>query len=109
LISRKIPNPSNIISELKLLSSIFDWGEFIYDSLGANHLLEVSKFGLASLVRETTGKFLDRAVANLIGGALDHPRYDETGHRVWRIDNYRRLEQNMPIVTRFFVALNNVV
>jgi len=38
-------------------------------SLGANHLLEVSKFGLASLVHQSTGKFLDRIVAA-------HPRID---------------------------------
>src|SRR6266567_1943083 len=40
LLSRKMPNPSLIISDLKLLSALFELGEFTYDSLGANHLLE---------------------------------------------------------------------
>lgn len=109
LISQNIPDPARIISELEILSSMLSWGDFLYDSLGANHLLEVSKFGLASLVRETTGKFLDSTVANLIGAALDHHRYDETGHRVWRIDNYQRLQQNAPVVTRILTALNALV
>jgi hypothetical protein len=108
LISQNLPNPAKISVELKMLSSMLSWGAFLYDSLGANHLLEVSKFGLASLVRETTGKFLDRSVANLVGAALDNHRYDETGHRVWRINNYERLQQNVPIVTRVFIALNAV-
>lgn len=109
LASKKFPNPSKIISELKMLSSIFDWGEIIYSCLGANHFLEVSKFGLASLVHETTGKFLDRAVGNLIGAALDHNGYDETAYRVWRVNNYARLRETVPIVTRALLALNSVV
>jgi hypothetical protein len=60
LVSQKMPNPSLITSDLKLLSALFELGEFTYDSLGANHLLEVSKFALASLVHETTGQYLDR-------------------------------------------------
>jgi hypothetical protein len=109
LISDRIPNPSRIASELKFLASIFDWGEFIYDSLGANHLEEVSKFGLASLVYEKTGMFLDRAVGNLIWAALGRHGYDETRHRVWRIDNYERLQQNVPMVTQALTALNAVL
>jgi len=108
LISRGIPNPSKIACELELLSSMLSWGQFIYDSLGANHLLEVSKFGLASLVHETTGRFLDREVSYLVCVALDDYNYDETRHRVWRNDNYQRLQQHVPIVTHLLVALNSV-
>jgi hypothetical protein len=108
LASQEMPNPAKIISELKLLSSMLSWGDFLYDSLGANHLMEVSKFGLASLVHEITGMFLDGAVANLIGAALDR-RFDKTAHRVWRINNYERLQQNMPIMTRVLIALNVLV
>jgi hypothetical protein len=109
LVSQEIPNPRKVSAELRLLSSILELGEFVYDSLGANHLQEVSKFALASLVHETSGKFLDRSVANLIAAALGHSRYDETGHRVWRINNYQRLRECVPIVTRFLFALNTVV
>lgn len=110
LVSDRIPNPSRIASELKLFASILDWGEFIYDSLGANHLEEVSKFGLASLVYERTGKFLDRAVGNLVWAALGRRRgYDETRHRVWRVNNYKRLQQNVPVLTQLLIALNAVV
>jgi|SRR5580704_582689 hypothetical protein len=109
LISQNMPDPARIASELKLLSSMISWGEFLYDSLGANHLQEVSKFGLASLVHETTGNFLDGAVGKLIATALDHHQFDETGYRVWRINNYERLQQNVPIVTKVLIALNFVV
>lgn len=105
-----IPNPRKIVAELRLLSSLFSWGEFVYDSLGANHLLEVSKFGLASLVRETTGNFLDREVGKLVNAALKRHDYDydETAYRVWRNTNYVRLTNSMPIVTRVFIALNSL-
>ena len=105
-----VPNPLKIIAELKLLSSIFSWSEFVYDSLGANHLLEVSKFALASLVHEMTGTFLDREVGKLINAALNRPEYDydETLYRVWRNDNYSRLQERVPIVSRIFIALNSV-
>jgi hypothetical protein len=94
---------------LKLLSAIFELGEFTYESLGVNHLLEVSKFALASLVRETTGRYLDRLVSNLISAALNDYDYDENRHRIWRIDNYERLQQSVPIVTGILVALNTVI
>jgi hypothetical protein len=109
LVAQKIPNPSRIIAELKFLSSMLSWGEFIYDSLGANHLLEVSKFALASLVHDATGRFLDREVSYLICVALNDYNYDENRHRVWRINNYDRLQQKVPIVTRILIALNTVV
>jgi hypothetical protein len=108
LMWKEVPNPSIIASELELLSSMVSWGHTIYDFLGANHLLEVSKFALSSLVRETTGMYLDREVSNLISAALDDCDYDETRHRVWRADNYKRLQQNVPIVTRILIALNSV-
>jgi hypothetical protein len=107
LIWQEIPNPSIIASELELLSSMLGWGHIVYDFLGANHLLEVSKFALSSLVRETTGMFLDREVSNLICAALDTGDYDESRHRVWRADNYKRLQQNVPVVTRILIALNS--
>jgi hypothetical protein len=109
LVFRHIPDPSKIACELEFLSSSLSWGQFVYDSLGANHLLEVTKFGLASLVHEITGKFLDREVSYLICVALGDDGYDETRHRVWRIANYQRLQRNVPIVTRLLLALNSTV
>jgi hypothetical protein len=106
---QEIPNPSIIASELELLSSMLSWGHLIYDFLGANHLLEVSKFALSSLVHEKTGRYLDREVSNLICAALDDCDYDETRHRVWRADNYKRLQQSVPVATRILVALNSAV
>jgi hypothetical protein len=105
----KIPNPTKLISELKFFSSIFNWGEWLYEFLGVNSLFEVSRFALASLVFEITGKFLDREVSNLVGASLGDYDYDENRHRVWRISNYERLQRNAPIATRLLVALNTVV
>jgi hypothetical protein len=108
LVYKLIPNPAKIAVELELLCSILNWGVLLYESLGVNHFLEASKFGLASLVREKTGMFLDREVSNLISMALGNYNYDETRHRVWRIDNYERLQRNAPIVTRSLLALNSL-
>lgn len=101
--------PAEIISGLKFLVSMQHWGEWLYEFLGANSLLEVSKFALASLVYEKTGKFLDREVSSLTGAALGNYDYDETGHRVWRIQNYKRLQQSVLFSSRFLCALNEVV
>jgi hypothetical protein len=105
----KVPNPTKLISELRLLSSMFTWGEWLYEFLGANSLFEISRFALASLVFEVSGKFLDREVSNLVGASLRDYDYDENRHRVWRISNYERLQRNVPIATRVLVALNTVV
>ncbi len=105
----KFPSPAKTISDLKFLSSSLGWGEWLYEFLGANSLFEVSKFALASLVREVTGKFHDREVSTLTGAALRSADYDENRHRVWRISNYKRLQGNAPIATRILVALNIVV
>jgi hypothetical protein len=105
----KFPRPAKIISDLKFLSSALGWGEWLYEFLGANSLFEVSKFALASLVREVTGKFHDREVSSLTAAALRNDEYDETRHRVWRISNYKRLQGSVSIATRLLVALNMVV
>jgi hypothetical protein len=107
--SDKIPHPAKVISDLKFLSSTLGWGEWLYEFLGANSFFEVSKFALASVVREVTGKFYDREVSSLTGAALRSADYDETRHRVWRISNYERLQRNVPIAPRLLVALNVVV
>jgi len=109
LLWKEIPDPSRIASELKMLSSMLTWGAYLYEVLGANSFLEVSKFALASLVHAITGKYLDREVSNLTGAALDDAEYDETRHRVWRITNYERLQANIPIVTRVLISLNTVL
>jgi hypothetical protein len=103
-----VPAPRKVISDLEALSSVFTWGEWLYGFLGANSLFEVSRFALASLVHEVAGKFLDREVSSLTGAALREGDYDENRHRVWRIDNYNRLEQNVPFATRLMVAANAV-
>jgi hypothetical protein len=105
----KIPQPDKIMADLRFLSSMLGWGEWLYEFLGANSLFEVSKFALASMVREVSGKFHDREVSSLTGAALRSADYDENRHRVWRISNYKRLEGNVPIATRLLVALNIVV
>jgi hypothetical protein len=105
----EFPRPAKIISDLKFLSSIFGWGDWLYEFLGANSLFEVSRFAFASLVREVTGKFHDREVASLTGAALRAAIYDENRHRVWRITNYKRLHGNFPIATRLLLALNIAV
>lgn len=109
LMMGQIPSPSHIASELRILSSMLSWSDLIYNSLGTNSLLEASKFGLAGLVRGKTGNYLDREVSNLTYAALNDPNYDENRHRVWRISNYSRLQQNVPFIQRFLLALNDVV
>jgi hypothetical protein len=105
----KFPHPVKIISQLKFLSSTLGWGDWIYEFLGANSFFEVSRFALASLVREVTGKFHDREVSSLTGAALRIENYDENRHRVWRISNYKRLQGSVPLATRLLMALNTVV
>lgn len=105
----KIPRPAKIMADLRFLSSMLGWGEWLYEFLGANSFFEVSKFAFASLVREVTGKFYDREVSSLTGAALRSADYDENRHRVWRISNYKRLQGNVPIATRLLAALNIVV
>lgn len=107
--TKHYPQPAQVISDLKSLSSVYGWGEWLYEFLGANSVFEVSRFALASLVHEVTGKFLDREVSGLTGAALFDDEYDETRHRVWRIDNYKRLRRSVPIATRLLIAFNTVV
>jgi hypothetical protein len=102
------PHPAKAVSELESLAAMLSWGEKIYEFLGANSLYETSRFALASLVYETTRKYLDREVSSLIAAALYTDDYDETRHRVWRISNYKRLQAAVPIATRFLLAVNKV-
>jgi len=109
LAHEKFPNPKKTISDLKTLSYVVNVGEWLCSFLGANSLLELSKFALASLVHETTKKFHDREVSNIIGAALWNYDFDETAHRVWRNSNYSRLFKDAHIATRILLALNKVV
>ena len=107
--SRYFPDPARAISDLHILSYLYRGGEWLSELLGANSLFEVSRFALASLVHDVTGKFRDREVSKLTGAALFDYDYDENRHRVWRINNYKRLQESIPIATRFLVAFNTVV
>ena len=104
-----LATPARAISDLKFFSSFFVMGEKIYEFLGVNSLFELSKFGLASLVHETSGNYLDQEVSALTGAALQKEDYDETGHRVWRIRNFPRLQKSVPFLTKLCVAFNNVL
>ncbi len=104
-----LASPARAISDLKFLSSFFVMGDKIYEFLGVNSLLELSKFGLASLVHASGGNYLDREVSALTGAALQKPDYDETGHRVWRIRNFPRLQRSVPFLTKVCIAFNNVL
>jgi len=103
------PNPARIIADLRLLSSMFSWGEWLHDFFGANSFFELSRSALAGLVSEKTGHFLDRVVSNLTGAALQDYEYDETRHRVWRITNRDRLQENTKIAVRLLSAINEVI
>jgi len=48
------------------------------------------KANLVTYVRQTTGKWHDREVSNLISAVLNKPSYDEVSHRMWR-RNHRAL------------------
>jgi hypothetical protein len=102
-----VPNPAKIIRDLKFLSSVLSWGEWLSGFLGGNSFLEVSRFAFANFVYEATGHFLDREVSRLTGTALSDEGYDETRHRVWRINNRERLREDTQIATRLLVALND--
>jgi hypothetical protein len=107
--SRYFPYPARVISDLNNLSYLCRGGEWLSEILGAKCLFEVSRFALASLVHDVTGKFRDREMSKLTGAALLDYDYDENRHRVWRIDNYKRLNESIPIATRLLVAFNTVV
>jgi hypothetical protein len=102
------PHPAKAISQLETLAAMPSWGEKVYEFFGTNSLYEVSRFALASLVYEITGKYLDREVSSLTAAALHADDYDETRHRVWRITNYERLQATVPIATRLLLAVNKV-
>jgi hypothetical protein len=102
------PHPAKAISELEMLAAMPSWGEKVYEFFGTNSLYEVSRFALASLVYEITGKYLDREVSSLTAASLRADDYDETSHRVWRITNYERLQATVPIATRLLLAVNQV-
>lgn len=104
----KLPNPAQIITDLKLLSSMWHWGEWLHEFLGGNSFFEVSRFALASLVCEVSEHFLDSEVSCLISAAIDDADYDENRHRVWRINNSERLRENTQMATCLLLALNQV-
>lgn len=104
----KLPNPAQIITDLKLLSSMWHWGEWLHEFLGGNSFFEVSRFALASLVCEVSEHFLDSEVSCLISAAIDDADYDENRHRVWRINNSERLRENTQMATCLLLALNEV-
>jgi hypothetical protein len=102
------PHPAKAISELEMWAAMPSWGEKVYEFFGTSSLYEVSRFALASLVYDTTGKYLDREVSSLTAAALHADDYDETRHRVWRVSNYKRLQATVPIATRLLIAVNKV-
>jgi hypothetical protein len=105
----KIPSLDITANGVKHYASMLVWGETAYEFIGANSLVEVTKYALAGLVKNKTGKFHDREVSALTGAALQKFDYDETAHRVWRIRNYGRLEKSFPIAPRFLHAFDNAL
>lgn len=105
----KIPSLDSTANGVKHYASMLVWGETIYEFIGANSIVEVTKYALAGLVKNKTGKFHDREVSALTGAALQKFDYDETAHRVWRIRTYGRLEQSFPIAPRFLHAFDNAL
>jgi len=104
-----MPNASKVTSDLNMFASGFLVIEKVYEFLGTRSILEASKFALASLVKTTSARYLDREVSALTGAALQKEDYDETSHRVWRIRNYQRLHETCPFVTTVVIALNQVL
>jgi hypothetical protein len=105
----KIPNIDTTANAVKHYAAMLVWGETIYEFIGANSIVEVTKYALAGLVKSKTGKFHDREVSALTGAALLNFDYDETAHRVWRIRTYKRLEKSFPIAPRFLHAFDNTL
>jgi hypothetical protein len=104
-----IPNFDSTANGVKHYASMLVWGEMIYEFIGANSIVEVTKYALAGLVKSKTGKFHDREVSALTGAALQKFDYDETAHRVWRIRTYKRLDKSFPIAPRFLHAFDDVL
>jgi hypothetical protein len=105
----KIPSLDSTANGVKHYASMLVWGETIYEFIGANSIVEVTKYALAGLVKSKTGKFHDREVSALTGAALQKFDYDETAHRVWRIRTYVRLEKSFPIAPRLLHAFDDVL
>jgi hypothetical protein len=105
----KVPSLDSTANGVKHYASMLVWGETIYEFIGANSIVEVTKYALAGLVKNKTGKFHDREVSALTGAALQKYDYDETAHRVWRIRTYKRLEKSFPIAPRFLHAFDDVL
>ena len=105
----KIPDLATTKKGLQTYSMMLVWGEYVYGFFGVNSILELTKYALAGLIKNKTGKFLDRDVSALTGAALRKFEYDETAHRVWRRRIYGWMEETFPIAPRFLQAFDNVL
>jgi hypothetical protein len=97
-----------LVSNLQHFANIMSWADDLKELLGSNSFLGLAKYAFAGLVKRVTNKYHDREVSALTGAALLKSDYDETTHRVWRIQNYPRLEATCPIAPNALQSLNSV-
>lgn len=102
-----LPDLAVTVDALRTYSSVLRLFELSDKDAGIASADTFSKYLFSAYVYRATDHFHDEEVSALIGAALDIT-YDATAHRMWRVRNYKNIDQKLSAIANMFTDLGEI-
>jgi len=100
---------SDLVFELRLYSGFVDLAKRLSVDTETRSIRDFLKYILAGYVKRATGRHHDKNVSSLLADVIGPQDYNEVAQRMWRLRNYRRMENHFSKFTDFLFAMGVVV
>jgi hypothetical protein len=102
-------SPLDLIQGVRFYSEIFARTSALKANIKAHSFVELNKYLFSSYVLRATGTFHDEKVSSILAETIGPRTHNEVAQRMWRRDNYSRLNKQLLNLTRFVSSMGAVI